>query len=334
MFHARKSVSLLLCLVLVSGILAACGGDDGDGGGAEDYPSGETITFFAGANPGSGWDQTARAVADTLAREELLPNAPVVENIPGGSGTVALNRLVNEEADNPYILQVTSTPILSNELTGVSQLGFGDTIPIARLIADYYIFAVDADSDVVDFEDFISRLQADPGSVRIAGSDPGSDDWVAAAAVFRKADIDFPNLTYAGFSGGAEIATAVLGGHADLGISGVGEFLAQIEAGEMRALAITSEERLETLPDIPTVKEQGVDVVWENWRGFVAPPDMPEDVVQWWQDTFAEMVETDTWQEMRDRFRWGESFMIDGFEEFLGERQEVIRTILEEAGAL
>ncbi len=334
MFKMRKSISLLLCLLLVSGLLAACGDDEGDGGSAENYPSGEAITFFAGSNPGSGWDQTARAVAETLAQEEFLEAAPVVENIPGGSGTEALNRLVNQEADNPYILQVTSTPILSNELTGVSQLGFGDTIPVARLIADYYIFAVDAQSDIVDFEDFISRLQADPKSVRIAGSDPGSDDWVAAAAVFRKAEIDFNNLTYAGFSGGAEIATAVLGGHADVGISGIGEFLAQIEAGEMRALAITSPERLDRLPDIPTVKEQGVDAVWENWRGFVAPPDMPEETVQWWQDTFAEMVETETWQEMLDRFIWGESFMIDGFEEFLGERQEEIRTILEEAGAL
>lgn len=332
MFQTWKPISLMLCLLLVSGMLAACGGEDEDD--FADYPSGNTITFLAGANPGSGWDQTARAVADTLAAEELLENAPVVENIPGGSGTVALNRLVNDDADNPYVLQVTSTPILSNELTGVSDIGFRDTIPVARLIADYYIFAVDADSDITDFEDFISRLQADPGSVRIAGSDPGSDDWVAAAAVFRRADIDFNNLTYAGFSGGAEISAAVLGGHADLGISGVGEFLAQIEAGEMRALAITSPERLETLSDIPTVREQGIDVVWENWRGFVAPPDMPEEVVQWWRDTFAEMAETETWQEMRARFRWGDAFMIEDFDAFLEERQEEIRTILEEAGAL
>lgn len=333
MFKARKSVSILLCLVLVSGILAACGDDD-EGGGAEDYPSGETVTFFAGAAPGSGFDQTARAVAETLAQEELMDEAPVVENIPGGGGTIALNRLVNEEAGNSHVLQVTSTPILSNEVSGVADVGFRDGIPIARLIADYYLFAVDSESDIVDFEDFISRLQTDPGSVRIAGSTVGSDDWVAAAAVFRIADIDFTNLTYAGFSGGAEIAAAVLGGHADVGISGIGEFLPQIEAGEMRALAVTSEERIETLPDIPTVMEQGVDVAWENWRGFIGPPDMPEDVVQWWRDTFEEMVGTETWQEMRELYRWGDSFMIEGFDEFLEERQEVIRTILEEAGAI
>lgn len=333
MYKPRTSLSILMCLVLFSGVLAACGGDD-DEASVEDYPSGESITFLAGSNPGSGWDQTARAVADTLAQEEFLESAPVVENIPGGGGTIALTRLVNDETDNPYILQVTSTPILSNEVSGVTELGFEDTIPIARLIADYYIFAVDAESDITDFEDFISRLQADPSSVRIAGSTVGSDDWVAAAAVFRKADIDFANLTYAGFSGGAEIAAAVLGGHADVGISGIGEFLAQIEAGEMRALAITSPERLESLPDIPTVMEQGVDVAWENWRGFVAPPDMPEEIVQWWRDTFEKMVETETWNEMRDRFRWGDSFMIEGFDEFLKERQDEIQTILEDAGAI
>lgn len=323
---------VILVLLMVTSVLAACGDED-DGGGAENYPS-ETVTFFAGANPGSGWDTTARAVAEVLKNAGLIDEAPVVENIPGGSGTVALTRLTGEDKDNNYVLQVTSTPILSNELSGVTELGFRDTKPVARLIAEYYVYAVKADSDIQDFNDLISRLQADSKSVRIAGSDPGSDDWVAAAAVFRKAEIDFNNLTYAGFSGGAEVATAVLGGHADLGISGLGEFLAQIQAGEMRALAVTAPERLELLPDVPTVKEQGVDVTWENWRGFVAPPEMDDETLKWWQDTFAEMVETEEWQEMRAKYGWADVFMVDGFADFLEQRQEEIRTILEEAGAL
>ena len=307
------------------------GGSSAGGGGAADYPS-DTVVFFT-SGVGSGLDLTARTIIEVIRREKLMEEVPVVENRTGGTA-VYFPTFVNEYGNDPHYVLINSMPILSNYVNGVMPNSFRDVKPIARLFSTYYMFAVDADSDIESFTDMVERLKADPGSIRFAGANPGSDDWTAGAAVFAATGINMHDLTYAGFEGGGEVITAVLGGHADVGISGVDEFLAQIEAGELRALAVTSEQRLEALPDVPTVKEQGYDVVWDNFRGAFGGAGMPDEIVDWWQDLFARMVETPSWKEMLDKYKWGNTFLADGFTDFLAEREEHIRTILQHAGVI
>lgn len=325
--NGRSSTRIALGAVLAVAVLVA----SALAVSAQWAPKGN-VTVLAGAGPGSGWDTTARSALQAFTAHQLLTHAATVVNKPGGAGAIAVAEMVNQHKGKNDVILVTSLPLITNKIMGTSPYGYQDLTPIVRVAATHYMFVVPANSDIKDFKDMIARLKKDPKSVSIAGSTPPADDWAAAMAVMGAAGLDVTRLKFVGYDG-AQVATAVLGGHVQAGVNTVGEFAQHVEAGKVKPLATTGPEREPNFKNVPTVKESGVDVVFMNWRGFVGPPAMPREALTYWQQKFGEMVRTQTWKDLRARYNWTDAYMADGFGKFLDENSKTMAEILKNAGA-
>ena len=161
-------------------------------------------------------------------------------------------------------------------ITNKSAVTLDQVTPLARTVGEFEIIVVPVDSPIQTLDDLVAALKADPGAVSWGGGSVGSTDHIVAGLIMKAIGADLSKLNYIAHSGGGEALTSVLGGHVTVGISGYGEFGPQVESGKLRALALSSEERLPGV-DIPTLKEQGVDVAFFNWRGLFAAPDVPAE---------------------------------------------------------
>ena len=231
------------------------------------------LRIIAPAGPGGGWDQTARALADVMAASGAT--GITVENVPGAGGTVGLAQLVDQEKGKPNVMMVNGLVMVGAILTNQSAVNLGMTTPVARLTGEYEVIVVPASSEVKTLADLVAKLKADTGTVAFGGGSAGGTDHILAGLVAKAAGGDVTKLNYVPFSGGGEALAAVMGGHVVAGISGYSEWAGQIASGELRALAISAPERQAGI-DIPTLKEQGVDVELANWRAIVAPPGLDE----------------------------------------------------------
>lgn len=295
------------------------------------------IMIMAPSGAGGGWDTVARTVAATLQQENLVSQAPQVFNREGGSGTVGLTELVQQNRDNPYMTMVTSPPIILNQLTGISQLGYKDIVPIANLITDYMILAVKPESNIKNLKDLSVALKKDASSIKLGGGGaPGSMNHLALMYVIDALGIDAKQLSYASFQGDGKALAAVLGGHVDVASISVGPSISYLEANKIMALAVTSDKRLEgpIMKNVATAKEQGADAVYPIWRGIVGPPEMPEYAVKYLKDALAKMAKTKTWQEALEKRQWIDSFDNTGFKLFLENEFQKNRILLEKLGML
>ncbi|BDG59466.1 Bug family tripartite tricarboxylate transporter substrate binding protein [Caldinitratiruptor microaerophilus] len=310
----------------------ATGSQGGQAAASAWEPKG-AVTFLAGAGPGSGWDTTARAAQQALTTDKIVSVPINVVNRVGGSGSVAVAEMVNQHKGKDDTLLVSSMPLLSNKIMGTSPYGYKDLTPIAAIAGTHYGVIVKADSDIKDLKDLIDRIKKDPQSVSIAGSDPPADDWVAAMGFLSAAGIDITKVKFIGFDGG-QVVTNVLGGQVNAGVTTVGELLQHVKAGQLRVLATTGEQREKALPDVPTMKEAGVDFSIRNWRGFFGPPGMPPEAVKYWQEKFGAMVKGKTWSDILDKYGWSDAFMTDKFPSYLDEFNSMLENLLRTAGAL
>lgn len=296
---------------------------------AADYPT-KPVLCIAPAKPGSGFDTTMRAVTATLAKEKLVPVAVPVENASSSVGGMAT--IVLRHKNNPYMIAVNSLGGMLNFAAGMSPYSHKDWTPIARLISAYYGIMVRYDSPYKTLGDLVKDLRENIGKVPFSGGT--SDDRIAYGAVFAKAGIDITKINYAAFGGGTEASTVVLEGSAKALISSIDDVMGLLEAKRLRILAVTSAKRLgdALLKDVPTVRESGVDLEWDNFRYILGGPSMPGYAMKYWQGTLAKMVKTPTWQEMLTRYRWGDTFLMDGLGEFLDSRQAVVIDIVDRLG--
>src|SRR5215216_5088332 len=233
------------------------------------------LEIIAPANPGGGWDQTARAMQAAL-QEAGLASGVQVQNIAGAGGTIGLAQFVTSKKRDGHALLVGGLVMLGAIVTNKSPVSMEDVSPIARLTGEYELVVVSVDSPVRTMADLVTKLKADPGSVAWGGGSAGGTDHILAGLIAKAAGADVSKLNYVPFSGGGEALAAVMGGHVVAGISGYSEWSGQIQSGELRALAISAPERVAGI-DIPTLKEQGVDVQLANWRAIVAPPGITDE---------------------------------------------------------
>jgi putative tricarboxylic transport membrane protein len=294
----------------------------------EDYPS-KTVTMIAPSKPGSGFDTTARAIANTLAAEKLIPVAMPVMNMAGSVPGTA--QIVLRYKNDPYMVAVMSLTGLLNYATGMSPYSYKDTTPIARLISAYYAIFVKYDSPYKTLQDLIRDLKEKPGETALSGG--YSDDRIAYGALFSKAGIDITKINYAAFGGGTEAATVVLEGTAKALVSTVDDVIGMVEAKQLRPLSVSGASRISgPLSDVPTFREAGVDVTVENFRYVLGGPNMPDYAVKYWQGVLAKMVKTPTWQENLKRYRWGDSFMVEGFDKFIEQQQTMVNEVVDKLG--
>lgn len=299
---------------------------------ASGFPD-KAIQMMAPANPGGGWDVTARLVAQTLQETGISPTPVEVFNVPGAGGTVGLAQLTSQNAGDAYTPMMMGLVMVGAIVTNASPVTLENTTPLARLIAEYEIIVVPADSPHQTLQDLVDAFVADPRSVSWGGGSAGGTDHILVGLIAKAAGVDASGINYIAYSGGGEAATSILGGQVTAGVSGIGEFVEFVNAGEMRALAVSSEERLDALPDVPTIKEAGVDVSLLNWRGLVAPPDISGEERQWWIDALGALNESEQWQAVLETNGWDNVFLAgDDFTAFLAEQNAEITTVLQEIG--
>jgi putative tricarboxylic transport membrane protein len=213
-----------------------------------------------------------------------------------------------------------------------SQVTLDDVVPIARLADDFNVLVVPADSPYETLADFAEALAADPGGTAIAGGSLGGIDHILAGLLAREVGADPAAVNYLAYPGGGEVVTSVLSHTAEAGLSGYNEFRDQIASGNLRALAVSAGEPVPGI-DVPTFREAGVDVAMSNWRGYVAPPGIDDDVRDELVAMVTELRETPAWDEVLARNGWVDSFMTgDEFADFIAEETRLTTAVIEELG--
>ncbi len=237
---------------------------------AAQQPQLDQLRLIAPAAPGGGWDQTARVMQQVLQRAGIVRTAPV-ENIPGAAGTIGLARFVGSEQGRDDAILVSGLIMLGGIVMHRSPVTLHEVTPIARLTGEYEAIVVPANSPFRTLADMIRALKERPEALSWGGGSAGGSDQILAGLVAGAVGVPPGRINYVAFSGGGESLSAILGGQVSLGINGLAELEPQIQAGTVRALAVSSAERLPGL-DVPTLREQGVNLEFENWRSVVAPP--------------------------------------------------------------
>ncbi|TDR33794.1 Bug family tripartite tricarboxylate transporter substrate binding protein [Aquamicrobium defluvii] len=292
---------------------------------AEDYK------IMAPAAPGGGWDQTARSM-QTALQDEKISNSVQVLNVPGAGGTIGHAQFVNQSSGDPSQLIVGGYVMVGAILTNNSPVTLDQVTPIARLTGEYEVIVVPAASDIKDMSGLVEKLKADPGSVSWAGGSAGGTDHITAGLIAKAAGVDPTKVNYIAFSGGGEALAAILGNQVTVGISGYGEFAAQIEAGTLRIIGISSDERVEGI-DAPTFKEGGVDVSIQNWRMVAAAPGITDEQKAAILADIEKMAKSESWQKILTEKGWADTYLAgDAFAEQLKADTEATTAILKEIG--
>lgn len=284
MFSQRVWRGLALGLVL--GLLAA-----GTPALGQAFPN-RPIEFVVPFAAGGGSDIMARAITKVITDERLLPVPLVVVNRPGGSGAVGWAYVLGKRGD-PYFLATVSGSFWTTPLVLEAPFTYKDFTPVAGIARDTFLYVVRTESTYRTLREIVEVSRRSPELISVAGSAAASDDRVATGLLQRAANIRFNFIPFGG-SGPALIA--LLGGHVSSTWLNPGEGLEQIKAGKVRALAVSSTERLTILPGVPTFRELGYDIIWEMFRGVVMAPGVPAETVRYMNDAFQRMCRSTRWQ--------------------------------------
>lgn len=288
-------------------------------------------TVMAPAAPGGGWDQTARAIQESLQTEGISSNVQVV-NVPGAGGTIGLAQFAQQAKGQPNQLIVGGYVMVGAILINKSPVTLDNVTPIARLTGEYEAIVVPTASDIQTLDDLIAKFKADPGSVSWAGGSAGGTDHIAVGLIAKAVGIDPTKINYIAFSGGGEALAAILGNQVTAGISSLGEFRDQIQAGQLRLLAVSSGERQEGF-DAPTLKEAGVDVEVQNWRMVAAGPDLTAEQQAAISADVEKMAKSATWQKVLADKGWIDTYLAgDEFKAQLAKDIEATAAILKDIG--
>jgi putative tricarboxylic transport membrane protein len=256
------------------------------------------VEIIVGTDPGSGFDRTARLLQKIWQTTHLVEQPVTVVNKAGGFGAIGWVYM-NQRGKSGNMVAIMSPLLLTNKIAGNMDLSYRDVTPLALLEDEEIAFAVYADSTIKTGKDFIAKLQHDPSSVSVGVSGIGGQNHVALALVAQAAGgIELSKLKVISFAGSGDVTTAVIGGHVESTASPASTVGPQVQAGRMRAIGVSSERRIGgVLADVPTWREQGVDAVFSNWRGVVAPKGMTPEQIQYWDDLFVKTMETPEWKD-------------------------------------
>lgn len=295
----------------------------------------ESIHFLIPGGAGGGWDSTARGTGEALSKAGLVDSISY-ENMSGGGGGKAIAHLIETAGQKTDTLMVNSTPIVIRSLSKVFPQSFRDLTPIAATIGDFGAFVVKKDSKYTSFEQVVTDYKADPRAIKIAGgSARGSMDHLVAAMAFKATGGDARQVRYVAYDAGGKAMAGLLSGETQLLSTGFSEALTLAEAGEVRILVMTGNERNAAAPEVPTLKELGYDATFVNWRGFFAAPGTSESQKAEFVSTLEKMYQTDEWETVRARNGWVEIFKPDAqFIDFLKQQEKEVGDLMRELGFL
>lgn len=299
--------------------------------GAMALPAMADYTIIAPANPGGGWDQTARTM-QTVMQEDGISKSVQVQNVPGAGGTIGLAQFASQNKGNPDALIVGGYVMVGAILTNNSPVSLKDVTPIARLTGEYEAVVVPAASEIKDMAGLIEKLKADPGAVSWGGGSAGGTDHIAVGLIAKAAGVDPTKINYIAYSGGGEALAAILGSQVTAGVSSLGEFEAQVKAGTLRLLAVSSPERIEGV-DAPTLKESGLDVDLLNWRMVAAAPGLSDEQKAKVSADIEKMVKSENWKKQLADKGWMDTYLAGPeFDAQLAKDNEATAAILKDIG--
>ena len=299
----------------------------------------ENTECVAPADPGGGWDFTCRQVGKTMQDLKAIPGTMQVTNMSGGGGGVAFASVVNKRNDDNDLIVAASSATATRLAQGAYP---GNDMSQVRWLgsvgADYGIIAVAKDSPVQTLPELLDMIKADPRSVAIAGgSAVGGWDHLKVLLAANKAGIeDVRTIKYVAFDGGGEAITQVLGGSVQAFTGDASEAKGFVDSGDIRVIAVLAPERLAgDFAAFPTAREQGIDVIGANWRGFYAPGGMSDEAYEYWVDAIGKVYASEEWkQEMANSGLAPLDLQGDEFQAFVAESVASITELSKQIGLI
>jgi putative tricarboxylic transport membrane protein len=288
-----------------------------------------SLKMMIPANPGGGWDQTGRNLANAMQSAKLVSSVQF-DNKGGAGGTIGLAQFINSAKGDPNAVMIGGMVMVGAIYLESSPVNLSMVTPLARLTGEYEIIVVQASSPYKTMGDLVKAFKANPGSISWGGGSAGGTDHILAGLIAKATGVDATKVNYVPFKGGGEAIAAIVGGHVTAGVSGIGEFSEQIKGGRMRALAVSSPSRVE---GFHTLKEQGIDVDLANWRGIFGAP----GITTAQRDALIKIVhgatESAAWKTTVEKLGWSPIYLAgDPFKKYLDEDTKRVATIIDSLG--
>jgi putative tricarboxylic transport membrane protein len=314
--------------------LAACGGttESGSGGqAAEEFKPLSRIEIIAPAAPGSGWDQTARAVQEAMKADDLARSVEV-KNVPGASGTVALAQVAPQKGKSDLLI-ASGLAMMSGIITNGTAVTLDDLTPIARVVGEYEVIVVPKNVPFNNADELFAAIKADPKSVAIAGGSAGSADHIFIGLLAQHYGVKPADVNYVPYSGGGEATTALLGGKVQAGVAGLNEFAEQIKNGNLKGLLISSTDQAEGVTFAQTSAQIDPGLEFQNWRSIMAPGGISDDLKAQYVEAITRMHDSSTWSDAVKKNGWNDNFLAgDEFATWLKEENARVQTVLTDLG--
>ena len=289
------------------------------------------IKMMIPANPGGGWDTTGRALGKAM-QDAKVADSVNFENKGGAAGALGLAQFVNGSKGDANAVMVMGAVMLGGIITGKPPVSLSAATPLARLTSEYNVFVLPAASPFKTMKDVIDQLKKDPGSVKWGGGSRGSTEHIAAAMIAREMGVDPAKINYVAFRGGGEATAAILGGNVTIGGSGYSEFAEYINSGKMRAVGVTSANRLKGVA-VPTLKEQGINVEIGNWRGVYGAPGITPDQRKALIDLIVKATKSKAWSDAMEKNNWTPALLTGAeFEKFVDDDFAALRATMVKSG--
>lgn len=291
----------------------------------------QAIKMMLPANPGGGWDSTGRALGKAL-QDAGVASSVTYDNKGGAAGAIGLAQFVNGSKGDPNAMMVMGAVMLGGIITGKPPVNLSQATPLARLTSEYNVFVLPANSPYKSMADVVAQLKKDPGSVKWGGGSRGSTEHIAAAMIARAVGVDPAKINYVAFRGGGEAISAILGGNVTVGGSGYSEFAEYIATGKMKPIAVTSAQRLKGV-NVPTLKEQGIDVEIGNWRGVYGAPGISREQRDALVVMLDKAMKSKAWAEAMQKNNWTAAWLAgDAFANFVDNEFASLRATMVKSG--
>lgn len=294
----------------------------------------KNVEIVVGSAPGGSNDKTARQVEKILVDNKLVGATITVVNRPGGGGSLAFT-YVNQHAGDAHYLLIGTTALLSNHIVGSSKISYTDFTPIASLFNDYVVFVVNAASPIRTGKDLIERLRKDPQSVSIGfATTLGSHNHIAAGLLMKAIGGNPRSLKPIAYKGSADAITNLLGAHIDLVTTAAGNAAPHVAAGKLRIVGVAAPQRFGgALADVPTWKDQGVDLVFGGWRAIMGPKGLSAAQIAYWENVLRKATMVPEWKEGIERNYWSNDFVTSAqFKKDLDKDYAEMKSVLVDLG--
>jgi len=316
--------------LLLAAAVAGCGVTRGD--------DSRDLLMIIPNSPGGGYDQTGREAVAVMEEDDVTGGSFTVDNIVGAGGAGAMTSLMGRAGDENTMMTV-GLGVVGSTYSFASEYDVGDATPLAQLMSEPEGILVAADSPYETVDDFAEAWRADPGSIAIGGgSSPGGPDHLFPMQLAAQLGIDPNDVNYVSYDGGGPLTSALLGEKIGVGFSGLAEFAGYVEAGDLRVLAVSGDERYpegSQFSDVPTLVESDIDLVFLNWRGVLAPPEISEERTEELIGYLETMHDSPGWQAALEEYGWTDDFKTgDDFATFIDEQDQRVSGTLEELGLL